>query len=57
LADCLFNRTLESFRRSAASTNPAPMTIRANVALKLPGAKQLIQVPMTDGASYMMGFP
>jgi hypothetical protein len=32
---------------------PAPMTIRASVALKLAGAMQLIQVPMIAGAWYM----
>ena len=49
-----YKRTRASFRRSAVSAIPTPMTISASVALKLPGAMQLIQVPMIDGASYMV---
>jgi hypothetical protein len=45
-------RTRASFRRSTVNVMPAPMTMRASVALKLPGAMQLIQVPMIAGASY-----
>jgi hypothetical protein len=52
-----YDRARASFRRSAVSAIPAPMTISASVALKLPGAMQLIQVPMTDGASYMIRVP
>ena len=52
-----YNRTRASFRRSAVSAIPTPMTISASVALKLPGAMQLIQVPMIDGASYMVRVP
>ena len=44
-------RTRASLRRSAVNAIPAPMKMRANVALKLPGAMQLIQVPMIVGAS------
>jgi hypothetical protein len=39
-------------RRSAVNAKAAPMTMRASVALKLPGAMQLMQVPMIVGASY-----
>src|SRR5260370_28408195 len=52
------NRTLdlglsaESLRRCAVNAMPAPMTMRASIALKLPGAMQLMQMPMIDGASY-----
>jgi len=45
--------TRASLRRSAVNAIPAPMKMRANVALKLPGAMQLIQVPMIAGASNM----
>jgi hypothetical protein len=44
--------TRASLRRSAVNATAAPMTMRASVAPKLPGAMQLIQVPMTTGASY-----
>jgi hypothetical protein len=50
--DYLPARTRASFRRSTVNVMPAPMTMRASVALKLPGAMQLIQVPMIAGASY-----
>ncbi|MCU1310216.1 MAG: hypothetical protein JWO20_1341 [Candidatus Angelobacter sp.] len=52
------NRTLdlglsaESLRRSAVKAMPAPTRMTASVALKLPGAMQLRQVPMIVGASY-----
>jgi hypothetical protein len=52
-----YNRTRASFRRSAVSAIPTPMTISASDALKLPGAMQLTQVPMIDGASYMVRVP
>jgi hypothetical protein len=42
------------FRRSAANATQLPIKIRANVALKLPGAMQLMQLPMIVGASNMM---
>jgi hypothetical protein len=42
-----------SFRRSACATISAPIKIRASVAPKLPGAKQLMQVPMIAGDSNM----
>jgi hypothetical protein len=45
-------RTRASLRRSAVNAMPAPMMMRASVALKLPGAMQLMQVPMIVGASY-----
>lgn len=45
-------RTRASLRRSAVNAIPAPMTMRANVALKLPGAMQLMQVPTIVGVSY-----
>jgi hypothetical protein len=50
----LRNLTFASFRRSAVNAILAPMTITASVALKLPGAIQLMQVPMTDGTSYIV---
>jgi hypothetical protein len=34
------------FHRSAANATQLPIKIRANVALKLPGAMQLMQLPM-----------
>jgi hypothetical protein len=46
-----------AFRRSAVSAKPTPIMISASVALRLPGAMQLMQVPITDGASNMMHFP
>jgi hypothetical protein len=52
LGDHLRARTRASFRRSTVSAMPAPITMRASVALKLAGAMQLIQVPMIAGASY-----
>jgi hypothetical protein len=42
-----------NFRRSECATTNAPIKIRASVAPKLPGAMQLMQVPMIVGASYM----
>jgi hypothetical protein len=42
------------FRRSAVSAIPAPIRTKASVALKLPGAMQLMQVPMIAGASNMV---
>jgi hypothetical protein len=45
-------RTRASLRRSAVNAKATPMTMRASVALKLPGAMQLMQVPMIVGASY-----
>jgi hypothetical protein len=48
----LLARTRANFRRSTVSAMLAPMTMRASVALKLPGVMQLIQVPMIVGASY-----
>jgi hypothetical protein len=51
-------RTRASFCRSAVNAMPAPMIISARVALRLPGAMQLIQVPMIVGASYtVLTFP
>ena len=53
------NRTLdlglsaESLRRSAVKAIPAPTRMTASVAFKLPGAMQLMQVPMIVGASNM----
>jgi hypothetical protein len=44
-------RTRAGLRRSAINAMPAPMTMRASVALELPGATQLMQVPMMAGAS------
>jgi hypothetical protein len=46
-----WERARASFRRSAVSTTPTPIKTKASVALKLPGAMQLIQVPMIVGAS------
>jgi len=40
-----------NFRRSERATINAPIAISAKVALKLPGATQLIQVPMISVAS------
>jgi len=39
------------------SAMPAPILMSAGVALRLPSAIQLMQVPMTDGASYMVPVP
>jgi hypothetical protein len=47
----LFDRTLASFRRSAVHAIPAPIKITASVALKLPGAMQLIQLVTSVGTS------
>jgi len=44
--------TATNFRRSEPATINAPISIRASVALKLPGAMQSMQVPMIVGASY-----
>jgi len=44
-------RTRASLRRCVVNAMPAPMTMSASVALKLPGATQLMQVPMMAGAS------
>jgi hypothetical protein len=44
-------RTRPSLRRSAVNAMAAMMTMRARVALKFPGAMQLMQVPMIAGAS------
>jgi hypothetical protein len=44
--------TRTSLRRSAVNAMPPLMMIRASVALKLPGAMQLMQVPTIAGASY-----
>jgi hypothetical protein len=44
-------RSRASLRRSAVNAMRAPMTMRASVALKLPGTMQLMQVPMIVGAS------
>jgi hypothetical protein len=57
LAGYLSLRTRASLRRSAVSAMPAPMTMRASVALKLPGAMQSIQVPMIVDASNIVRFP
>jgi hypothetical protein len=46
-------RTRASLRRSAVNAMPAPMTMRASVALRLPGATQLTPVMMMAGASYI----
>ena len=35
----------------------AAITMKASVALRLPGAMQLMQVPTIDGASYTATFP
>jgi hypothetical protein len=51
LAGYFLKRTRASLRRSAVNATPAPIKIRASVALKLPGAMQSIQVPMIVGAS------
>jgi hypothetical protein len=45
-------RTRASFRRSTVKAMPTPITRRASVAPKLPGAIQLTQVVMISGASY-----
>jgi hypothetical protein len=45
---------LASFRRSVVSATPTPIRTNASVALKLPGAMQLMQVPVIAGASYMV---
>jgi hypothetical protein len=45
-------RTRASLRRSAINAKLALMTMKASVALKLPGGMQLMQVPMIAGASY-----
>jgi len=39
-------------RRSCCTATPIPITITASVANRLPGAMQLIQVPMIVDASY-----
>src|ERR1700749_1556249 len=41
------------FRQSAARRILAPIKVSAKVALRLPRARQFIQIPMTDGASYI----
>jgi hypothetical protein len=58
------NRTLdlglsaESLRCSTVKAMPAPTRMTASVAFKLPGAMQLMQVPMIVGASNMaLSFP
>jgi hypothetical protein len=47
-------RTRASFRCSTINAMLAPITMRATVALKLPGAIQLMQVPIIVGASCMV---
>jgi hypothetical protein len=42
------------FRRSAFHATPAPIKINASVALKLPGAMQLMQLVMIIGTSFML---
>jgi hypothetical protein len=49
---CYFRlRTRASLRPSAVNAMQAPITRRPSIALKLPGATQLMQVPMIVGTS------
>ena len=49
----LADRTEASFRRSAVHATPVPIKIKASVALRLPGATQLMQLVMIIGTSFM----
>jgi hypothetical protein len=51
----LLPRIRASLRRSAVNATLALMTMRASVALKLPGATQLMRAPTIVGASYTVG--
>lgn len=52
-----YRRARISLRRSATSATLAPIRMSASVALRLPGAMQLMQLPMMAGASYTVGCP
>jgi len=45
-----------ALRRSYPTATTIPIAITASVASKLPGAMQLMQVPIIIGASYMAAF-
>ena len=49
----LSDRTRASFRRSIVHVIPAPIKITASVALKLPGAMQLMQLVTSVGTSFI----
>jgi hypothetical protein len=53
LCGYLADLTGATFRRSAVHATPAPIKIKASVALKLPGAMQLMQLVTIIGTSFM----